>query len=116
MQELFPGRKTRPDLSWRGWDVGSSCDSAARLANPILNLPKTSGPLNARLELFVQLARVSLTQRGSFLRREIPCSRATTQLPTFPGVDGTYVEGPNGPIMGEAADMGRTFGIVRNSA
>ena len=60
MQELFPGRETRLDLSRSGWDVGSSCDSAARLANPILNLAKTSGrclvPLNARREFFVQLA------------------------------------------------------------
>jgi hypothetical protein len=60
VQELFPVRKTRLNLSWRGWDVGSSCDRAAGLANPILNLAKTSGrtlvPLNAHHELFVQLA------------------------------------------------------------
>jgi hypothetical protein len=60
MQELFPVRKTRRNFSWRGRDVGSSCDRAARLANPILNLAKTSGrrlmPPNARHEFFVQLA------------------------------------------------------------
>jgi hypothetical protein len=60
MEELFPRRETRSDLSRRGRDVGSSCDRAARLANPILNLAKTSGrslmPLDARHEFFVQLA------------------------------------------------------------
>jgi hypothetical protein len=60
MQELFPSRETRLDLSWRRRDVGSSCDRAARLANPILNLAKTSGRclvlLNSRGEFFVQLA------------------------------------------------------------
>ena len=59
MQELFPRRETRLDLSWRGRNVGSSCDRAARLANPILNLAETSGrslmPLDARREFLVQL-------------------------------------------------------------
>jgi hypothetical protein len=60
MHELFPCRETRLDLARRWWDVGSICDRAARLANPILNLPKTSGrsliPLDVRHEFFVQLA------------------------------------------------------------
>ena len=60
MQEPFPYRETRLDPSRRGRNVGSSCDGAARLANPILNLTKTSGrclvPLNARHKFFVQLA------------------------------------------------------------
>ena len=59
MQEFFPCRQARLDLAWRGRDVGSSCDRTARLANPILDFPKTSGrslmPLNARHEFFVQL-------------------------------------------------------------
>lgn len=81
MQGFFPGRETRLDLSWRWWDVGSSRNGTAGFADPILNPAKTSGrclvTLNARHEFFVQLA-VSRTQSGSFLRREIPCSRATT--------------------------------------
>src|ERR1700679_2919209 len=60
MQELFPGRETRLDLSRRGRDVGSRGDRAAGLANPILDLSKLSGrclvPLNARHEFVVQLA------------------------------------------------------------
>ena len=60
MQKLLPGRQSRLDLSRRRRDVGSRSDRAARLANPILNLPKPSGrclvPLNTRHELFVQLA------------------------------------------------------------
>src|SRR5215469_4971008 len=61
MQELFPRRETRLDLSRRGRDVGGSCDRAARLANPILDLAKTSGsrlmPMDAGHEFLVQLAR-----------------------------------------------------------
>src|SRR5260370_1665342 len=70
MQEFFPGRETRLDLSGRGWDVGSSCDSTAGLANPVLNFTKTPRgglvPLNARHELFVQLARKP-DAKGKFL-------------------------------------------------
>ena len=70
MQELFPGRETRLDLSGRAWDVGSICDSAARLANPILNPAKTSGrclvTVNARHEFFVQLSGKPYA-KGKFL-------------------------------------------------
>jgi len=64
-----------------GGDVGSSCGRAARLANPILNLAKTTGPrlvpLNARHEFFVQLAGKP-DAKGELLGREIPYSSATT--------------------------------------
>src|ERR1700740_2459072 len=70
MQKFSPCRQTRLDLSWRGRDVGSSCDRAARLANPILDFPKTSGrslmPLNARHEFLVQLPGKPHAQ-GKFL-------------------------------------------------
>jgi hypothetical protein len=47
MQELFPHRETRLDLSWRRWDVGSCDRAAARLANLILSvlLPPALPPL-----------------------------------------------------------------------
>jgi hypothetical protein len=60
MQELFPSRETRLDLSWRRRDVRSRSDRASGLADPILNLAKMSGrclvPLNARHEFFVHFA------------------------------------------------------------
>ena len=94
MQEFFPGRETRLDLSWRGWDVRSSCDSAARLANPILNLPKTSGrclvPLNARHEFFVQLAGKP-DAKGKFLEARDSVLKSHYVIANFPKILGTSI-------------------------
>ena len=94
MQELFPVRKTRLDLSGRGWNVRSSCDSAARLANPILNLPKTSGrslvPLNARHEFFVQLAGKPDAKR-KFLEARDSVLKSNYVIANFPKILGTSI-------------------------
>src|SRR5260370_42369626 len=94
MQELFPGRETRRDLSWRGRDVGSSCDRAARLANPILNLAKTSGrclvPLNARHEFFVQLAGKP-DAKWKFLEARDSVLKCHYVIANFPKIFGTSI-------------------------
>jgi len=94
MQELFPVGKTRLDFSRRGWNVRSSCDGAARLANPILNLPKTSGrslvPLNARHEFFVQLAGEPDATRKFFEARH-SVLKGNYVIANFPKILGTSI-------------------------
>src|SRR5579872_246294 len=94
MQELFPGRETRLDLSWRRRDVGSSCDRAAWLANPILNPAKTSGrclvPLNARHEFFVQLAGEP-DAKGKFLQTRDSVLKSHYVIANFPKIFGTAI-------------------------
>src|ERR1700756_5939329 len=94
MHEFFPGRETRLDLSWRGRDVGSSCDRAARLANPILDFPKTSGrslmPLNARHEFFVQLAGKPDAKR-KFLEARDSVLESHYVIADFPKIFGTSI-------------------------
>ena len=94
MQEFFPGRETRLDLSWRRWDVGSSCYSAARLADPILNLAKTSGrclvTLNARHEFLVQLAGKPDAKRKSLEARD-SVLKSRDVIANFPKILGTAI-------------------------
>jgi hypothetical protein len=94
MQELFPVRKTRLNLSWRGWNVRSSCDSAAGLANPILDLPKTSGrslmPLDAGHEFFVQLAREPDAKR-KFLETRDSVLKSDYIIANFSKIFGTSI-------------------------
>jgi hypothetical protein len=94
MEELFPRRETRFDLSWRGRDVVSSCDRAARLANPILNLAKTSRrslmPLDARHEFFVQLAGKP-GAKGKFLEARDSVFKSHYVIANFPKILGTSI-------------------------
>ena len=94
MQELFPVRKTRLNLSWRGRDIGSSCDRAARLANPILNLAKTSGrclvPSNAGHQFFVQLAGEPDAKR-KFLETRPSVLKSNYVIANFPKILGTAI-------------------------
>ena len=94
MQELFPVRKARLDFSRRGWDVRSSCYGATRLANPILDLPKTSGrslmPLDARHEFFVQLAGEPDAKR-KFLETRDSVLKSDYIIADFPKIFGTAI-------------------------
>src|SRR5215469_8848492 len=94
MQELFPRRETRLDLSWRGRDVGGSCDRAARLANPILDLAKTSGrslmPMDARHEFFVQLTGKP-DAKWKFLEARDAMLKGHYVIANFPKVLGTAI-------------------------
>jgi hypothetical protein len=94
MQELFPRRERRLDLSWRGRDVGSSCDRAARLANPILNPPKTSGrslmPSDTSHEFFVQLASKA-DAKGKFLEARDSVFKSDDVVANFPEILGTSI-------------------------
>src|ERR1700730_9624703 len=78
-----------------GRDVGSSCDRAARLANPILNLAKTSGgpePLNARHQFFVQLAGKPDAKR-KFLEARDAVLESHYIIANFSKVLGTAIHG-----------------------
>src|SRR6516164_368216 len=94
MQELFPGPETGLNLSWRWRDVGSSGDRAARLANPILNLPKTSGrrlvSLDARHEFFVQLPRKP-DAKGKFLEARDSVFKGLYVIANFAKILGTAI-------------------------